>query len=128
MKDLKGQALFTLQRTVDPQKLHEVATALDSATAAETATLVPFFGVTVGGEERIVEALQLDLARSLMAGISYEWVRPFRAQESVVVEVSVEDFYEKSGMQFVVILIRFADESGETIQMQRATFVEKEAA
>jgi hypothetical protein len=128
MKHLKGQTLFTVQRVVDPQKLHEVASALDSATAATTATLMPFFGVVVGGEERILEFLELDLARSLLAGFSCEWVRPFRPRESVTAEVSVEDVYEKPGMQFGVVRIRFMDEAGETIQTQRATFVERAAA
>lgn len=125
---LKGQALFTVQRTVDSQKLNEVAAALDSASGAATASLVPFFGPTVGGEERFVACLGLDLTRSLLGGLSYEWVRPFREHESVTAELSVEDFYEKAGMQFVVVLISFVDDTGQPIHTQRATFIERGAA
>jgi acyl dehydratase len=125
---LKGQTLFEVQRTIDEPKLGELATALDSATAAETATLVPFFGPTVPGEALFVDLLGLDLTRALLAGISYSFARPFQAGESVTIKVSVEDFYEKSGMQFVVVLTEATDAAGELVHAHKATFIERGAA
>jgi len=125
---LKGTTLFEVQRTIDEQKLEELATALDSATAAQTATLVPFFGPTIPGEALFVDLLGIDLTRALLAGISYSFARPFRVGESVNVKVSVEDFYEKSGMQFVVILTEATGTDGEAIHSHKATFIERGAA
>ncbi len=125
---LKGRTLFEVQRIVDLLKLEEFACALDSTTSAETATLVPFFGPTVGGEESFVEALGVDPSRVLLGGMAYTWTRPFEPGEAVTVKLSVEDVYEKSGMQFMVVLCQFVDTSGQTVQTQKATFIERGAA
>lgn len=125
---LKGQTLFEVQRTIDEHKLEELTTALDSETAGQTATLVPFFGPTIPGEELFVERLGLDLSRALLAGIAYTWARPFKAGEQVNVKVSVEDLYEKAGMQFVVVMSEFTDTAGELVQTHKATFIERGAA
>lgn len=125
---LKGQILFEVQRTIDEHKLEELTTALDSRTAAETATLVPFFGPTIPGEELFVEQLSLDFSRALLAGISYTWNRPFTPGELVNVKVSVDDQFEKAGMQFVIVLSEFTDASGQLVQTHKATFIERGAA
>jgi hypothetical protein len=125
---LKGTTLFEVQRTIDEQKIEELTTALDSPTAAQTATLVPFFGPTIPGEALFVDLLGIDLTRALLAGISYSFTRPFRAGESVHVKVSVQDSYEKSGMQFVVILTEATGDDGESIHTHKATFIERGAA
>ena len=125
---LKGQTLFEVQRTIDEHKLEELTTALDSGTAAETATLVPFFGPTIPGEEQFVDQLGLDLSRALLAGISYTWARPFRPGEAVTVKVSVDDHFEKGGNQFVIVMSEFTDSSGELVQTHKATFIERGAA
>ena len=125
---LKGQTLFEVQRTIDEHKLEELTTALNSETAAATATLVPFFGPTIPGEELFVDLIGLDLSRALLAGISYTWTRPFKPGESVNIKVSVDDTYEKSGMQFVVVMSEFTDPTGELIQTHKATFLERGAA
>jgi hypothetical protein len=125
---LKGQTLFEVQRTIDEHKLEELTTALNSTTASQTATLVPFFGPTIPGEELFVELLGLDLSRALLAGISYTWARPFTVGERVNVKVSVEDLFEKSGMQFVVVMSEFTDQAGELVQTHKATFIERGAA
>jgi hypothetical protein len=125
---LKGTTLFEVQRTIDEHKLEELTTALDSPTAAQTARLVPFFGPTVPGEALFVERLGLDLTRALLAGISYSFSRPFEPGESVTIKVSVEDFFEKSGMEFVVVLTEATDAAGEVIHSHKATFIERGAA
>ena len=124
---LKGQTLLHITRPVDPGKLDEVAVALDSATGCETARLVLFFGPSLQGEGYVVERLQIDTARALLAGIGYEWTRPFAPGETVDVQMLVEDIYEKGSNQFAVVATEFRDSDGGLIQRQRATFVERSA-
>src|SRR5438067_3559707 len=102
-ESMKGQTLFEVERTIDELKLEELTTALATETAAETATLVPFFGPTIPGELLFVELLEMDLSRALLGGISYQWTRPFQPGEKVSVKVFVEDLYEKSNLQFVIV-------------------------
>ena len=124
---LKGQTLFELNRVVDPGKLDELAAAIDSPTAAETATLVPFFGPSLSGEAFVRDRLAIDTSRALLGGISYEWCRPFASGETVDVRLLVEDIYEKNGTQFAVVATEFRDPVGGLIQRQRATFIERGA-
>jgi len=126
--DMKGQTLFELERSVDELKLEELATALATDTAAETAALVPFFGPTIPGELRFVELLDVDLSRALLGGLSYRWNRPFRPGEKVSAKVFVEDVYEKSTNQFAIVTAEFRDADGEVIQVHKATFIERGAA
>lgn len=122
---LKGQTLFEVQRVVAPGKLEELAAAIDTASGADTASLVPYFGPTLPGEEFVRDKLAIDLTRTLMAGISYEWCRPFVPGETVDVRLYVEDAYEKSGSEFAVVATEFHDRVGELIQRQRATFIQR---
>jgi hypothetical protein len=125
---LKGQTLFELSRMVDGGKVEELAEAIDSPTAAETATLVPFFGPSLRGEAFVRDRLAIDTSRALLAGISYEWHRPFEIGEVVDVRLFVEDIYEKSDTQFAVVSTEFRDAAGALIQQQRATFIERGAS
>jgi len=126
--DLKGKTLVHVSRPVHELKLEELRVALGTETADQTATLVPFFGPTVDGEEGFVDALGLDFSRALLGGVAYEWARAFEPNEVVDVSVVVEDQYEKSGMEFAVVTSEFRDGKGELIQRQRATFIEREAS
>jgi hypothetical protein len=125
---LKGKTFVTTSRRLHEQKLDELAAAIDSPTAAETATLAPFFGPSILGDGPIVDFLGIDLSRALLGSLDYLWERPFRPDELVRVEVVVEDVFEKSGMRFVVVRSDFTDETGNLIQTQRATFIERGAA
>lgn len=124
---LKGETLFEISRTIDPGKLDELAQAIDTPTGAQTATLVPFFGPSLQGEEFVRDRLDLDLTRALMGGIAYEWHRPFEASETVDVRLFVEDMYQKAETSFAIVTTEFRDQAGELIQRQRATFIERGA-
>lgn len=123
---LKGETLFTLERTVEVGKLDELARALGTGTAAATSTMVPFFGPTVPGEELFIDRLAIDLSRALLGSLTYEWRRPFRAGEAVAIRVVVEDVYAKAGLQFAVVTSEFRDAVGDLIQSQQATFIERQ--
>jgi hypothetical protein len=125
---MKGEVLFEGRRRIDGLKLEELATALGSDTATETATLVPFFGPTVVGEELFVEALEVDFSRALLGGISYRWERPFQEGELVDVRLWVEDMYQKGNLQFAVVTSEYRDAAGAVVQVQRATFIEQGAS
>lgn len=126
---VKGLVLAETTRQVDPLKLEELATALATATASETARLVPYFGPTmVGGEQPFVDKLGLDFSRALLGGIDYEWVRPFEAGETISAHVFVEEAYEKANKVFVVVTTEFTEPTGSLIHRQRATFIERGTA
>ncbi|MEW6470788.1 MAG: MaoC family dehydratase N-terminal domain-containing protein [Actinomycetota bacterium] len=127
-ESMKGQTLFEVERTIDPLKLEELSTALATESAGETATLVPFFGPTIPGEQLFVELLEMDLSRALLGGISYQWTRPFQPGEKVSVKVFVEDLYDKGNLQFVIVTSEFRGGDGDVIQTHKATFIERGAA
>ena len=120
----KGAILVEGEKTINQDKLDEMATALATDTAAVTATFLPFFGVAMGGEGAVVAVLQADPGRSLMVGQSYEFTRPFEAGERVSARVFVEDVYQRGANEFATVVSEFRDTDGGLIQRQRATFIE----
>lgn len=106
-------------------KMTEFERMLGTESAAETARLALFFGPTVAGEQRFVEALGLKLDRALLGGHEIECTRPFVADEPLSVEVKLADCYEKNDMQFGIVETSFRSPGGELIQVQRTTFIER---
>ena len=123
----KGRTIVEGERTVEPVKLEELALAIGTNTAAETATLVPFFGATVAGDAKLVEALDVDLARLLLAGHAWQWERPFVPGETVGVHLYVEDVFTKGDNSFAVVVSEFRGAEGDLVQVQRTTFIERGA-
>ncbi|MCW2722461.1 MAG: hypothetical protein QOG20_5893 [Pseudonocardiales bacterium] len=124
-EDAKGSTLAEEDLTVSDATLSALGGALGTASAGETATLVPWFAATVGGESTAVEGLGLDLSRALLAGIGYEWERPFVPGETVHVRVAVEDVFTKGSNQFGVVVAEFTDTAGAVVQRQSITFIER---
>ncbi|WP_019874016.1 FAS1-like dehydratase domain-containing protein [Sporichthya polymorpha] len=122
--DAAGTLVYEGEEIVSATQLRKLAEAIDTPAATETATLVPWFGPTVAGEKQFVEALDLDLSRALLAGLSYEWVRPFVADESVAVRVLIAKVFDKGTNRFGVVVTEFSDKSGQLIHRQNATFIE----
>ena len=79
---------------------------------AQTATLVPFFGPSIQGEAFVRDRLDIDMSRALMAGIGYEWRRPFEVGETVDITLLVEDIYDKGGNTFAIVATEFRDAAG----------------
>jgi hypothetical protein len=123
----KGQTLIEVRQRVEPVKLAELAAAIGTDSGSETARLVPYFGPTVAGEQALVDLLGLDLSRALLAGQSYEWRRPLEPEETVAIRVFVEDVYDKGSNTFGVVAAEIRDDSGELVQQQRTTFIERSA-
>ena len=123
----KGRIVHEAELRVEPVKLAELEAAIGTPTAAATASLVPWFGATIGGDERLVKALDMDLSRALLSGHRYEWTRPFEVGETVKASLTVAEVYEKGNNQFAVLITEFRDGNGELIQTQHTTFVERTA-
>jgi hypothetical protein len=126
-QEAQGASIHRGAEVVSAQRLAGLAKALGSRSSAETAHLVPFFGPTIAGEEHFVDVLGLDLSRALLGGLSYEWVRPFREDETVDVAVFVDKIFDKGDNRFGIVVTEFKDSAGALIQRQSATFIERGA-
>jgi hypothetical protein len=122
--DAAGVVIHQGEAIVSGARIRGVAQALASASGAETATLVPWFGPTVAGEQQFVTALGLDLTKALLGGLSYQWERPFQVEETVGVKVFVQSVTDKGTNRFGVVVSEFNDKSGRLIHRQSATFIE----
>lgn len=125
--NLKGQVLVRTRTRAHAVKIAELADLLGTESGGDTARLVPFFGPTVVGEARFVQALGLNLDRALLGGHAIDIERAFEPDEPVEVEMRLADYSEKNGMQFGTIETRFATPGGQTIQVQTTTFIERAA-
>ncbi len=122
----KGEVLIRANLVAHRVKLEELARALGGTpTAPTTAAIGLFFGPTIAGEKAFVDAIKLDLTRALLGGHEVSWSRPFRADERIVATLEMVSHSEKSGMEIGVFETKFATPSGESIQVQRTTFIER---
>lgn len=126
--EAEGSTVYRGEEVVETHRLNGLAWALGSASAEETAHLVPFFGPTIAGETHFVDVLGLDLSRALLGGITYEWVRPFRDGEVVETHVVIDKVFDKGSNRFGVVVAEFTDGDGALIQRQSSTFIERGAA
>ncbi len=124
-RETLGRVLVDTELTVDPENLAGLSAAIGSRTGGSTATLLPFFGPTLAGQDSVTGPLGLDLRRTLQGGQSYEWHRPFRPGETVRVIIDVEDIVEKQNLDLVTVRAVFRDSDGELIQRQRTVFVQR---
>lgn len=120
-----GTVLVDTDVVVDPARLSMLATALGTASAAETALRVPFFGPTAAGQDSVVKPLGMDLRRALQGGQSYEWHRAFVSGETIRLTVLVEDIIDKGTMHLATVLSEYRDSGGKLVQCQRTVFVER---
>jgi hypothetical protein len=128
--DAKGAVLFEGEQVVSAEKLANLSAAIGGDGGPGTAAVVPFFGPTVGGEVTVTDpdGLALDLSKALLAGLSYDWSRPFDTDERVHVRVVVEDVQAKGRNVFGVVAAEFTDAGGTLVHRQTATFIERGAA
>lgn len=126
--DSKGRVVHEATLRVEPVKVSELEDAIGTPTAPATASLVTWFGATIGGDARLVEALGMDLSRAMLSGHRYDWNRPFRPGETVHAKLAVEDAFEKGANQFAVLIAEFRDDEGGLIQTQHTTFIERSAS
>lgn len=123
----KGKTVAEVSREVTSAHLEAVAAALGTPTAADTARVVPWFGPTVAGEQQLLDVLELDLSRALLAGQSYQWTRSLEVGETVAIKVVIDDVYEKGDNTFGIVKTEIRDASGDVVQEQRTTFIERGA-
>lgn len=123
----KGRTLAEADLEITPELLARLSGALGTGSGSQTATLVPSFAATVGGESTVVDGLDMDLSRALLGGLGYEWERPFIPGETVHVRVAVDDVFTKGANQFGVVVAEYTDSGGAVVQRQSITFVERAA-
>lgn len=124
-EEAKGSTIADEEVTIAETTVRALATALGTGSGGATATLLPFFGATIGGESGVVDGLGMDLSHSLLAGLGYEWHRPFTVGETVRVRVTIEDVYTKGRNQFGLVVAEFTDQAGDPVQRQTITFIER---
>lgn len=125
--DLLGETLVDTELVVDPARLDQLAAAIGTDTAAETARRVAFFGPTAGGEDSVIGPLEMDLTRALQGGQSYEWHRAFVPGETVRFVVVLEDIIDKGSLHLATVRSEYYGADGALIQRQRTVFIERAA-
>lgn len=123
--EVKGDTVVDTTVVVEARNLHLLERALGTASAAETARLVPFFGPTAAGQDAVIGPLGLDLRRALHGGQSYEWHRPFLPGERVGLRVRIEDIAVREAVSIATVVSEYRSTDGELIQRQQTTFVER---
>ena len=73
-------------------------------------------------------ALDLDFARVLHGGQSYELERPLREGETLTVRASIESVRLRAGTGFLVIAMQFDDDAGGPVARARSTMIEQAPA
>ena len=73
-------------------------------------------------------ALDLDFARVLHGGQSYELERPLREGETLTVHASIESVRVRGGAGFLVIAMRLDDDTGVPVARTRSTMIERATA
>ena len=73
-------------------------------------------------------ALDLDFARVLHGGQSYELERPLREGETLTVRASIESVRLRAGTGFLVIAMQIDDQAGGPVARTRSTMIEQAPA
>jgi hypothetical protein len=123
-----GRVVHEAELRVDAGKLQELEAAIGTPSSGATASLVLWFGATIGGDDRLVAALGMDLSRALLSGHRYDWVRAFAPGETVRARLVIDKVFEKGSNHFAVLLAEFRATDGSLIQSQQTTFLERQAS
>lgn len=121
--ELVGQVLKRVSTKAHANKMAELEQMLGTESAAETARIALFFGMTIGRDLELPDMIGIQMDKSLLAGHDLHWTRPFEPDEDVDVTVSLKDVTEKGGKTFATVETLFETPSGEEIQRQNSTFV-----
>lgn len=130
--DRKGERLPEVTVTVEPVRFQDYLVSVGGADLQfGDEVLAPmFFGPTVEGSDADLAAfLDIDFAKGLLGEIEYVVERPPRLGERITVSRTIVDTFQKEGRSgatsFAVLEVTFRDEAGETIFVQRVTFIER---
>ncbi len=121
--ELVGQVLKQVRTRASAARMADLAQTLGTDSAAETARVALFFGVTITRDLEIVEKMGMVMDRALMAGHELQWTRPFEPDEEVDVTVTLKSLEDKGDKDIGVVEALFATPDGEEIQRQFSTFV-----
>lgn len=121
--ELKGQVVQQSRTRAYRARMEDLAATLGTPSAAETARVAIFFGAVAGRDLAIMDAIGVDMAKTLMAGHELDWKRPFEPDEAVEITVTLDDVFDKDGKRFAILKAVFATPDGEEIQTQKSTFL-----
>jgi hypothetical protein len=121
-----GYALPLFTVTVDPGRIAAFARAIGERdlTASERVAPLTFMKVLEGEDgssRKILEVLEVPLARVLHAEQQFDYLAPIVPGQAVTVSRRVVDLYEKKGgaMEFIVIESVFTSEQAEVLGRSR---------
>lgn len=121
-----GLIIAEMDCSLTPERVQRMSEAIGTGTAAATAQLASFFGPTIAGEGRVLEALALDPLRATLGEHRLRWRRPFEAGEQLRARVSLEALDERGDYRFYKVRSDFTQPSGgDPVQTQLTTFVER---
>jgi acyl dehydratase len=121
--ELKGKVLKTHKTRAYAAYMKDLEATLGTPTAAETARVALFFGVTIARDFDVLEKMGMVLNETLMGGHEIAWARPFEPDEEVEVTVTLADVQDRGKNRIAVIESLFQTPGGEEIQRQYSTFV-----
>jgi len=98
---------------------------LARSAAISASSCASAFTIRSTSPSKEISGSQPSSSRALLGSQSYEWTRPFRSGEEVDVTVRVERAWEKNSTEFAVVASEFSEPSGELIQRQTTTFIER---
>jgi len=121
--ELKGQVIHQARTRAYRSRMEDLEATLGTPSAAETARVAIFFGATATRDLSLMDAIGVDMAKTLMAGHELEWSRPFEPDEDIDVTVTLDDVFDKDGKRFSILKSVYATPDGEEIQTQKSTFL-----
>lgn len=121
--ELKGQIVHQSRTRACRSRMEDLEATLGTPSAAETARVAIFFGAVANRDLSIMDAIGVNMAKTLMAGHELEWNRPFEPDEDVDITVTLDDVFDKDGKRFSILKAVYATPDGEEIQTQRSTFL-----
>lgn len=135
MRATVGQAFPPRSFVVDRVRVQEFKAALglddydEGVPAAETVPAGFLMYVTTYGAEPIHQALDLEAARTLFAGLEVEMLAPVHVGDELTVRPEVVDVTTRTGrggkLNFIVVGCRYYDTGGRLVATERSTIVER---
>ncbi|HWL91670.1 MAG TPA: MaoC family dehydratase N-terminal domain-containing protein [Actinomycetota bacterium] len=110
--------------TVDPERVRAFRAVFDEP-AGVPATFATAAEFTVIPEVVADPELGLDFSRVLHGNQEYEFRRPLREEESLVIRARIDSIREMGGNGFMVLVTELIDPGGEIVCTARSTLIER---
>ena len=127
----KGLKLETYTFEVEKGKIREFAIAIgdERKEYLNGTKILPTFPTVIdfwGGGSSTADLLNLDVKRVLHGEQAYEYTGTIDPGDQITVSTIVEDVYEKSSMNFVVLKKEYRNQHDELVLISRSTVIERQ--